>query len=149
MCIAAEWAQRESRRLDWLSQIRPPTAQSGVSKLHTAMVVQHEVWTCGMHGHTKRTRERPRINGLLSDHKIRSSKIDPGSAQVYVTRLLRHMELHNLPVETTVGQINCRAGNYTDKSHQTYTSGVTGCPLLYNYNKYGCLATDTWTKTLW
>ena len=27
--------------------------------------------------------------------------------------------------------------------------GVTGYPLLYNYNKDGCLETNTWTKTLW
>ena len=26
---------------------------------------------------------------------------------------------------------------------------VTGCPLSYDYNKYSCLATDTWTKSRW
>ena len=25
---------------------------------------------------------------------------------------------------------------------------MTGCPLLYDYNKYGILATNTWTKMI-
>ena len=27
--------------------------------------------------------------------------------------------------------------------------GMTGFPPLYDYNRCGCLATDTWTKTTW
>ena len=32
--------------------------------------------------------------------------------------------------------------------HLQVEIGVTGCPLSYDYKKYSCLATDTWTKLL-
>ena len=80
----------ESRRLDWQSQNRPPHRQSGVAKLHAETLVQQEVWTWDMHGHAKRTRERPRINRLLSDQQIRDDNIGPASAQGYATLSLQH-----------------------------------------------------------
>ena len=33
--------------------------------------------------------------------------------------------------------------------HLQVKIGVTGCPLSYNYKKYSCLATNTWTRSLW
>ena len=78
----------------------------------------------------------------------------------YMPQVYCGMELHSLPVETTVAQINCLLQHYdtTTALGTTLTAaieylqveiGVTGCPLLYDYNKYSCLATDMWTKSLW
>ena len=78
----------------------------------------------------------------------------------YMPHVYCDMELHSLPAETTVAQINCLLHRYgtTTALKKTLTAatkhlqvkiGVTGCPLLYDYNEYSCLATNTWTKTLW
>ena len=70
------------------------------------------------------------------------------------------MELNSLPVETKVSQINCLLQHYgMDTVLGTKLTaaienvqveiGMTRCPLLYDYNKYGILVTNVWTKTLW
>ena len=33
--------------------------------------------------------------------------------------------------------------------HMQLEIGVEGCPLGYSFQKYGCLATNTWAKSLW
>ena len=70
------------------------------------------------------------------------------------------MELNSLSVEITVAQMNFLLQYYgmitalgTTLSvaieHLQVEIRVTGCPLSYDYKKYSCLATDTWTKLLW
>ena len=57
-------------------------------------------------------------------------------------------------------QVNCLLQHYgTDSTlghtmmaaleHLQLKIGVEGCPLGYSFQKYGCLATDTWAKSLW
>ena len=99
-------------------------------------------------------------NGLGLTYVYLISKVGAAilipAALRYVPHYYCGMELHRLPVETTLAQIAC-LGTITALG-TTLTAaienmqvkiGVTGCPLLYDYNKYDCLATNTWTKTLW
>ena len=78
----------------------------------------------------------------------------------YLPHIYCGMELNILPVETTVAQINCLLQHYgtTTALGTTLTAAiehlqvdirVTECPLSYDYEKYSCLATYTWTKLLW
>ena len=88
-----------------------------------------------------------------------------GVAQIILMalRYLPHhfygMALNILLVETMVAQINCLLQHYgTDTAlgnaltaatkHLQTEIGMAGCPLLYDYNRYGMLVTNTWTKTL-
>ena len=70
------------------------------------------------------------------------------------------MELLNLHMEITAAQVNCLLQHYgTDSTlghtmiaaleHLQLEIGVEGCPLCYSFQKYGCLATNTWAKSLW
>ena len=70
------------------------------------------------------------------------------------------MELLNLPIETTAAQVNYLLQHYgTDIAlghtmmvaleHMQLRIGVESCPLGYSFQKYGCLATNTWAKPLW
>ena len=79
----------------------------------------------------------------------------------YLPHIYCCIELNILPVETTLAQINCLLQHYDTTTtalgtpllaaieHLQVEIGVTGCPLLYDYKKYSCLATNTWTKSLW
>ena len=78
----------------------------------------------------------------------------------YLPHIYCGMELNSLPVETKVAQINCLLQHYGTTTalgttlsaaieHLQVEIGVTGCPLTYDYKKYSCLATNTWTKSLW
>ena len=70
------------------------------------------------------------------------------------------IEWLNLPMETTAAQVNCLLQHYgTDSAlghtmtaamkHLQLEIGVEGCPLGYSFQKYGCLAANTWAKSLW
>ena len=79
----------------------------------------------------------------------------------YLPRQYCGMELLNLPMmETTAAQVNCLLQHYGTDSELGHTMtaamehlqleiGVEGCPLSYNFQKYGCLATNIWAKSLW
>ena len=84
-----------------------------------------------------------------------------------IPKQLRHlphqycgMELLNLPIETTATQVNCLLQHYVTAralghtmmgalEHMQLKIGVKGCPLGYRFQKYCCLATNTWAKFLW
>ena len=70
------------------------------------------------------------------------------------------MELLNLPMEATSAQVNCLLQHYGTDSllghtmtavmeHLQLEIGVEGYPLGYSFQKYRCLATNTWAKSLW
>ena len=37
----------------------------------------------------------------------------------------------------------------TALEHLQLKTGAAGCPLGYDFKKYGCLASNTWAKLLW
>ena len=87
--------------------------------------------------------------------KLGATRLIP-TALTHVPHYYCGMELHSLPLKMTAVQINC-LGTSTSLTttrteaidHMQVEIGVIGCPLLYDYNKYRCLATNRWTKTLW
>ena len=70
------------------------------------------------------------------------------------------MGLHSLPIEATIGSINAFLQHYgTETALGLYLRaslenlqlelGVSSCPLEYDYEKWGSLATNSWVKALW
>ena len=93
--------------------------------------------------------------GLGSTDFYLISKVGAARSIPTALRYMPHyycdMELHSLPVETILAQNNCLTQHYDTTTalgttltgaieHMHVEIGVTGCPLLYDYNKYGCLA---------
>ena len=124
--------------------------------MHTATLIEHEVWCLA-------TLEELE-NGLgMTDYYL-TSRLGVIRNIPKQLRYLPHqycgMELLNLPMETTVAQVNCLLQHYGRDSalgdtmtaameHLQLEIGVEGCPLGYSFQNYDCLATNTWAKSLW
>ena len=97
------------------------------------------------------------------DHKILSmlgicQKIN--TPWRYIPHCFGGMGLHSLPIEATVGSINAFLQHYgTETAMGLYLRaclenlqlelGVSRCPLEYDYDVWGALATNSWVKALW
>ena len=103
-------------------------------------------------------------NGLGTTYFYLTSRLGVVRSIPKQLRYLPHqycgMGLLNLPIETTAAQVNCLLQHYgTDSAlghtmmaaleHMQLEIGVEGCPLGYSFQKYGCLVTNTWAKSLW
>ena len=78
----------------------------------------------------------------------------------YMLPYLGGIGLFDLTTETTSATLNSLLQHYGTKTpigitlkatlqNMQMEMGVTGCPLTYDFKKWGKLTTDTWVKALW